>query len=104
MIAIGCGLRPFGALAGSVLGAAVQLQQAQLWAMPRYVLLTGLGLLGILLLARWRSASGRRNTGRWLWLASLLCAALAGAGLAGWRAAAYASEALTPELEGREGG
>ena len=96
MIAGGRALRPFGAMAGSVLGAAAQLQQAQLWAAPRYVLLTGLGLLGLLLLTRWRHAS------RGLWLVSLLCAALAGAGLAGWRAAAYASDALSPELEGRD--
>jgi competence protein ComEC len=37
-----------------------------------------------------------------LMLIALLCGAMAGAGLAGWRAAVYASGALDPALEGRD--
>jgi len=35
-------------------------------------------------------------------LAMLLLGAMAGAGLAGWRATAYAGDALAPALEGRD--
>jgi competence protein ComEC len=44
----------------------------------------------------------RRLPGRGLMLIALLCGAMAGAGLAGWRAAVYANGALDPALEGRD--
>ncbi|HEX7864607.1 MAG TPA: DNA internalization-related competence protein ComEC/Rec2 [Variovorax sp.] len=44
----------------------------------------------------------RRMPGRALMLVALLCGAMAGAGLAGWRATAYAGGALDPALEGHD--
>ena len=86
------GLAFFAAMAGSVLGAALQLQQAALWGWAVYAAMlfaaAGCGLL----LRGWRRSV----------LAMLLLGAMAGAGLAGWRATVYAGDALAPALEGRD--
>jgi len=83
----------FAAMAGAVLGAALQLQQAALWSAVAYAQLVAAGLAGLAAVP-W---VGRRS-----WLLALLCGALAGAGQAGWRAAAYAADTLAPTLEGRD--
>jgi len=92
----GRGLGFFAFMAGSVLGAALQLQQAALWERAAYPALPLAAAAGWLLL---RCA---RFVPRLLLPALLLIGAMAGAGLAGWRACAYASEALAPALEGRD--
>ncbi|MBT2325762.1 DNA internalization-related competence protein ComEC/Rec2 [Variovorax paradoxus] len=79
-------------MAGSVLGAALQLQQPALWSWAAYAAMLFAAAAGALLLRRWRRSA----------LALLLLGAIAGAGLAGWRAAAYADDALAPALEGRD--
>lgn len=86
----------FVALGGTLLGAAVQLRQPLLWAAGVYVALLLVGLGGGWLLWRWR---GPRLL---VLMLSLACGAMAGAGLAGWRATAYAQGALEPQLEGRD--
>ncbi|WP_429614598.1 DNA internalization-related competence protein ComEC/Rec2 [Variovorax sp. W2I14] len=83
----------FVALAGSLAGAALQLHQPALWAMGVYVALLFAGAAGLW----WRRAFGLL-----LLVAALVCGAMAGAGLAGWRAVAYAGGALDPSLEGRD--
>jgi competence protein ComEC len=83
----------FAALGGSVFGAALQLHQAALWKAGVYAALLSAGVVGLL---------GRRAFGRLLLATALLCGAMSGAGLAGWRAVAYASGALDPALEGRD--
>jgi len=83
-------------MAGSVLGAAAQLQQPRLWAASIYLVIIASGLAGLWLLSR------RRDAAPGLWLAALLCGAMAGAGAAGWRAAAYTADTLAPALEGRD--
>ncbi|MDH6168278.1 competence protein ComEC [Variovorax boronicumulans] len=83
----------FAALGGSLVGAAVQLHQPALWAAGAYAALLFAGAVGL-----WR----RRAFGRLLPVAALVCGALAGVGLAGWRAVAYADGALDPALEGRD--
>jgi competence protein ComEC len=86
------GLSFFAAMAGSVLGAALQLQQAALWGWAVYAGLLLVAAAAWLLLRGWRRSA----------LAMLLLGAMAGGGLAGWRAAAYAGDALAPALEGRD--
>ncbi|WP_345541412.1 DNA internalization-related competence protein ComEC/Rec2 [Variovorax defluvii] len=91
-------------MAGSVAGAALHLQQAALWERAAYVGLLAGGLSGAWLL-RWLRRLRWAGQGRWptLWLLLLLAAgALAGAGLAGWRASVDAADALDPALEGRD--
>lgn len=83
------------ALMGTVLGAALQLQQARLWPAAIYVVAT---LLAPLLLV----TVARAATRWWRLPAVLACTALLSAGLAGWRASVYAEGALAPELEGRD--
>jgi competence protein ComEC len=83
----------FAALGGSVFGAALQLHQPVLWKAGVYAALLSAGVVGLL---------GRRVFGPLLLAAALLCGAMSGAGLAGWRAVAYASGALEPALEGRD--
>ncbi|WP_432726184.1 DNA internalization-related competence protein ComEC/Rec2 [Variovorax sp. W6] len=85
------GAGAFAALGGSLLGAALQLQQPMLWPAWAYAGLLGIGMAGM-----W----WRRMPGRTLLLIALVCAAMAGAGLAGWRAVVYAKGALDPALEG----
>jgi hypothetical protein len=86
----------FGVMAGSVLGAALQLQQAALWDRAVYI-----GLLGVAA-AGWAWLPRVRRLQRLLLPALLLAGALGGAGLAGWRASVRAADALDPALEGRD--
>lgn len=83
----------FAALAGSLLGAALQLRQLTLW--PAW------GYAGLLLFALFGLAARRMPT-RWFVLLAIACGAMAGAGLAGWRAVVYAQGALQPAIEGRD--
>lgn len=92
----GRGLAFFALMGGSVLGAALQLQQAALWGAALYAAMLAAASACVLLLR------GRRPSARVLLSAMLIAGALAGAGLAGWRACAHASEALAPEFEGRD--
>lgn len=83
-------------LLGVVLGAAAQLQQPRLWALPAYAVLAACAG-GVLLLAlRWR----RPGIARALVLG--VAAAALSAGAAGWRANAFLARGLAPELEGRD--
>ncbi len=91
------GLGFFAVLAGSVLGAALQLQQAALWHWSVYAG-TLLGAVAACLLhLRWRVRRGMLPL-----MLMLLLGAMAGGGLAGWRAVAYAGDALAPALEGQD--
>lgn len=90
------GVLPFAVMAGSVLGTALQLQQAMLWEWPCYAALMTAACTVALLLA-WR----RRLPGGMSLATGLLVGALAGAGLTGLRAVAYAEGALDPSVEGR---
>ena len=104
---VAAGSWAFVALSGTLLGAALQLQQARLWNAGAYAALFLAGLAGLgLLSGRWRPRFQRPRALRMLaWLpmiAALACGAFAGSGLAGWRAAAYAKGALDPALEGRD--
>ncbi|WP_077001404.1 DNA internalization-related competence protein ComEC/Rec2 [Variovorax sp. KK3] len=86
-------------MAGTVLGAMLQLQQAALWDRAVYA-----GLL-LACAAAWavRSRAALRLRPWWLVLLLLLAAgAMGGAGLAGWRASMHAADALDPALEGRD--
>jgi competence protein ComEC len=90
----------FGALLGSVLGTALQLQQPALWPGARYALLLALCVLGLAGLHR---VLRRRSPPAALVLAAaLVLGACGGAGLAGWRAAHIARSALDPALEGAD--
>ncbi|MDQ0068796.1 DNA internalization-related competence protein ComEC/Rec2 [Variovorax boronicumulans] len=71
----------------------MQLHQPGLWTAGVYVALLFAGAAGLW----WRRAFGPL-----LLVAALVCGAMAGAGLAGWRAVAYANGALDPSLEGRD--
>ncbi|WP_101103493.1 ComEC/Rec2 family competence protein [Macromonas bipunctata] len=86
------------ALAGGVLGVALQLQQVALWATWAYALCAALGL-GVLLLA-WRAPWGRVRAGRW-WRQGLCGVALALCALAltGVRAGWHQAQALAPALD-----
>ena len=92
----GRGLAFFALMGGSLLGAALQLQQGALWGAALYAAMLAAASACVLLLG------GRRPSARVLLPAMLIAGALAGAGLAGWRACAHASEALAPEFEGRD--
>ncbi|MCR6475068.1 DNA internalization-related competence protein ComEC/Rec2 [Variovorax sp. ZS18.2.2] len=83
----------FAALGGSLIGAALQLHQPALWAASVYATLLFAGAAGLW----WRRAFGLL-----LLVVALMCGAMAGAGLAGWRAVAYADGALDAALEGRD--
>jgi competence protein ComEC len=90
----------FAALAGSVAGAVVQLQQGELWNAVVYAAFLAVGVVGLCLMARIRADTTRLRS----LLLVIACAAgmLAGAGSAGWRAASYLRDALAPALEGRD--
>lgn len=88
---------PFAAMGGWVLGSALQLQQAVLWAWPAYALLLTLSATLVVAIVRWR----RRWT-RFVLAAALLAGACGGAGLAGIRACAFAAHAIDPADEGRD--
>ncbi|MDM0013045.1 DNA internalization-related competence protein ComEC/Rec2 [Variovorax sp. J22P168] len=84
-------------MAGSVLGAALQLQQPSLWHAGAYaLLLLASGALG------WTAWRRRRWPMALSLCVALLLGALAGFGAAGWRASAYAAGAMPPEIEGRD--
>ncbi|MGJ7579554.1 DNA internalization-related competence protein ComEC/Rec2 [Variovorax sp. RHLX14] len=86
-------------MAGSVVGTALQLQQAALWDAKVYAVLVAIALTGWLLL---RKTNAIRACS-WRQLAfALSIGAMAGLGLTGWRAAIYADGALDPSLEGRD--
>ena len=85
-------------MAGWVVGAALQLQQAMLWPIAVYMVLAAGPVAIALAWRRWRGQAARRFA---LPLAFALGMAF-GAGLAGWRAAVYVGEALDPVLEGRD--
>ncbi|MDP9933327.1 DNA internalization-related competence protein ComEC/Rec2 [Variovorax paradoxus] len=104
---VSAGSWAFVALGGTLLGAALQLQQARLWSAGAYAALFLAGLAGLAVLSgRWRPRFRGHRAWRMLaWLpmiAALACGTFAGSGLAGWRAAAYANGALDPALEGRD--
>jgi len=85
------GAGAFSAMVGSLLGAALQLQQPVLWPAWLYATLLMLALAGTV---------GSARLARWGVLIAFACGAMIGAGLAGWRATAYAQDALNPALEG----
>lgn len=96
------GWNGFAALAGWLVGTALQLQQSALWRGATYGALAVAGLAGLLAWAVSRRRPRRIGTA---WLAAglvLALAALAGAGTTGWRAARQAAGALDPALEGRD--
>ena len=80
-------------LGGALAGAALQLQQPQLWALPVYI---GLFALGLALLVAARRAR------RLAWPLALAGALLAGGAGCGWRAQVFAGQALDPALQGRD--
>jgi competence protein ComEC len=82
------------ALAGLVLGAALQLQQPALWEWATYALSAALALALCFLSLRGRA--GPRTT------AALLAASLLAFSLCGLRASRFAGQALDPALEGRD--
>lgn len=85
--------RSFVALAGWVLGVALQLQQHALWPMAAYGALLLAGVLGL-----WATRLARRAAPAIV--LSLVAGALIGAGLTGGRAAHFAARALGPALQG----
>ena len=96
----------FAALGGTLLGAALQLQQPRLWDAGAYAACFVAGLAGPALLSRrWPMFRGLHASRLFAGLplfAALVFGTLAGGGLAGWRACAYAKGALDPALEGRD--
>jgi competence protein ComEC len=83
------------ALLGVVLGAALQLQQPQLWERSLYVAGAAAAACILAGCVRWRGGRARL-------LVILLAAALLSASVAGWRAVAFADGGLDPALEGRD--
>ena len=90
------GWAAFVVMAGAIVGAALQLQQAALWSAWLYAPLAGGA--GAALYALWHT----RHAGKIVLAAMLVCAAVVGAGATGGRAAVYAGAALDPSLEGRD--
>ncbi len=88
---------PFAAMAGWLLGCAVQLQQPLLWGWAAYASLLALGGLVAGAIVR-----RRRHWTRFVLLAALLAGASAGAGLTGLRACLFAAQAIDPADEGRD--
>ncbi len=87
----------FAAMAGSVAGAGLQLQQAMLWPLSVYASALCAGVAGVWLLRRLR-----HRLGRGMGAVALILGLLAGLGLAGARAVAYLDGALDPMVEGRD--
>ncbi len=83
---------------GFIAGVAVQLQQASLWSGAWYAALAALGvvLAGVLY-----GAAAKTNLRGAGW-AVLVCAAMLGFGLTGWRSSAFQASTLSPALEGRD--
>ncbi len=94
------GRSAFTALAGSVAGAGLQLQQGELWHAAVYAALLGMGLLGLGLLARIRSNTVAVRAV--LLAVAFIFGTLAGGGSAGWRATSYLHDVLDPSVEGRD--
>ncbi|WP_342618015.1 ComEC/Rec2 family competence protein [Rhodoferax sp. GW822-FHT02A01] len=88
---------PFAALLGWVLGAALQLQQANLWPLRAYLLLALAGLAWCVWQRR-RPAWARKHRQ----LGWLLAMALLGFASTGLRCLAYETRTLLPALEGRD--
>ncbi len=86
----------FAALLGFVAGTALQLQQADLWSWPVYVVFLLLAPAGYALAATKSIAFVVRSVGVFLILAAV------GAGLAGLRASVYLGNSLSVSLEGRD--
>lgn len=78
-----------------VLGTGLQLQQSDLYPLWAYSGLLLLALAGPIVLSRAGRLGGRL-------FCLVLCCALFGFGLTGWRASLYSAEALSPQLEGRD--
>ena len=89
----------FAALAGTVGGTALQLQQAALWNDDAYAALIA-AVLSIWLL--WRKTNVTKRYWWWHLGLALTLGALAAFAITGWRAAIYAGGALDPTLEGRD--
>jgi len=87
----------FAAMAGSVLGAGLQLQQPALWPGWVYGCVLLFGAAGL-----WWARRLRYRVGLALGGLALLLGLIAGLGLAGARASAYAAGALEPAMEGRD--
>jgi len=83
------------ALLGAVIGPALQLQQPRLWDWPLYAGMAALAL-ALISLSRLRERAGVRA------IAVLLAAALLAFGACGLRAVHFSSQALDPQLEGRD--
>lgn len=81
-------------LSGWVLGISLQLQQSALWSSEAYVVaMVAAGLCSGLAL----------SLRRWAWsgvMLALVCGALLGVGVTGWRASQHADDVLAPRLEG----
>ena len=103
---VAAGSWAFAALGGTLLGAALQLQQPRLWSTGAYAALFLAGLGGLAVLSRrWPMFRGLHASRLFAGLpimAALAFGTFAGGGLAGWRAGAYAKGALDPALEGRD--
>jgi competence protein ComEC len=84
------------ALVGVVVGTALQLQQASLWAWPAYAALLLTGLL------TWALVTSRLAALHGAAVLVLLALASAAAGVAGLRGVMLQSNALTSALEGRD--
>jgi competence protein ComEC len=83
-------------LGASIAGAALQLQQAALWPVAAYMALVAAGAVLLVL------AASKKIAGCWPVVLALAGALLAGGGSCGWRAQDFASQALAPELQGRD--
>jgi competence protein ComEC len=87
--------RGFALLAGSVAGAAVQLQQPALWGWPVYAAVVLAGLLATALPVRRQGRIG-------LVVLGVVGGLALGFGATGGRALAYLADALDPVLEGQD--
>lgn len=92
------GLRAVVAMAGFIFGTALQLQQPALWRDAVYAALLATALAGWLALRPLE----RMRRGVLVLPAALLLGGMAGGGLAGWRAASFAADALPAALEGSD--
>lgn len=87
----------FTAMAGSVAGAGLQLQQPVLWPVGAYAAALLAGVAGV-----WWLRRMRHRVGRGIGAVGLVLGLLAGLGLAGARAVVYSNAGLDPLLEGRD--
>lgn len=83
------------ALAGAVLGPALQLQQATLWGWLPYAALAATAAAVAALASAWRAPGGRAGL-------VLVAAALLAFSATGLRATAFGARGLAPALEGRD--